>query len=436
MNKNEKRGPIKVAIIGAGARGRFSYAAYAKKNPKKMVVVAVAEIREEILQSFAKEYNIPKERCFNSAEEFFKQPKICDAVFICTLDKDHHDHTIKAFEHGYNIILEKPMASTMDDCIDIVNKAKEINSVNTVCHVLRYTPFYQKIKEILSEKKVGEPVTLSQFENVGYWHMAHSFVRGNWNNSEESCPMILAKCCHDLDIIHWILGKQCISLSSYGSNRYFNFQCAPEGVSDYCLDGKCKVKDECPYDAEKIYINNEVTGIANGNIYWPNNVVTQELTEVGMYKALRTGKYGKCVFRCNNNVVDNQVVNMRFEDGIVATLTMCAFTKDIGREIKILCTKAEITGDMEKNAITIKYFNGENQFIDITKFTKDLTGHGGGEDKMLNQFFDNINNKYASSTLTNMQTSLHSHIMAFAAEESRINGGQLIDISKFEKTFG
>ena len=420
-----------VSLIGAGSRGRYTYSPYAKLHPDEMKVVAVAELREDVLEDYGREYGIPKEKQYHSAEKFFQEDKMSDFAFICTQDGQHKKHALMALHKGYDLLLEKPMAITLEDCLEITREANRLGRAVVVCHVLRYTPFYSKIKEVIDSGEIGQVVDLHQFENVGYWHYAHSYIRGNWRRESESSPMILAKCCHDLDILYWLAGKRCRAVSSFGSLKYFRAGNAPEGAGKRCTDGSCKIKDSCPFDAEKIYITSPITGI-RVNQSWPVNVLTMDLTEEGITKALGNGPYGRCVFACDNDVVDHQIVNMDFEDGVTASLTMCGFSKEVNRELKVMCTGGELTADMVSGEIRVTSFGQKTRTITIKDEFDALNGHGGGDHMLLQELMHTDMDKLSEMS-TNINDSLHSHLMAFAAELSRKQGGSPIELTHLEE---
>lgn len=295
---------ITVALAGLGSRGKDTYAKAAKIHPDKIEIVAIADVNPKKVEMVAEEYHIPKERCYTSAEEMLKEEKLADVMFITTQDRQHVAQAIPALKKGYHLLLEKPISPDLDECREIVKVAKECDRKVVVCHVLRYTPVFRKGKEILDSGVIGDIVSINASENVGWFHMAHSFVRGNWRNKELSSPMILQKCCHDMDLYLWLADKKCKSLSSFGSTYLFKEENAPEGCTKRCLDG-CKVKATCPYDAESIYLDSERIGARNGNTRWPLDVVTEIPTPESVEEALKTGPYGRCVYHCDNDVVDH-----------------------------------------------------------------------------------------------------------------------------------
>jgi predicted dehydrogenase len=411
---------IKVGLIGAGSRGKDVYGEYALRHPHEIEFVAVADSDEQRRIEFAKAHKITKDFQFSTWNDLLSKPRFCDAVIIATQDRMHYDPTISAIEKGYHVLLEKPMSNDPKECALMARKADEHNRLLVICHVLRYTPFFSKLKEIIEVGKIGRVISIHHSEDVGYWHQAHSFVRGNWRNSQESSPMILAKSCHDLDILSWLVGKKCVKIASFGSLSYFKKENAPEGSTERCSDG-CIVESSCPYSALKIYLGKEG---------WPSNVVSADTSSEGIVKALATGQYGKCVFRCDNDVVDHQIVNMEFENGVTAAFTMCAFTKNMTRKIKIMGTNGEIHGDIEKNIIEISEFSSGNQ--ETIRLQSPEGFHSGGDDGLMRDFIKQVISDGRAVSLTSAETSMQSHLMAFAAEKSRLVN-KVIFMDEFEK---
>ena len=281
--------------------------------PDQMKVVAVADLDPAKVEKARKRYDLPPDRCFSSAEEMLERSKLAEVLVVATMDRQHVDHAIPALRKGYHILLEKPVSPELSRCRELLEVARECHGQVIVCHVLRYTAFYNQLKELIDSGCIGNVVSVCANENVGYWHQAHSFVRGNWRNSKETSPMILQKSCHDMDIFTWLLGKKCRSVSSFGGTWLFRPERALEGAALRCLDG-CQVKEACPFDAEKIYITSPKTGRARGDS-WITSVLSVENTVESTYRALREGPYGRCVYQCDNDVVDHQVVNMEFASG-------------------------------------------------------------------------------------------------------------------------
>ncbi|MGX6591953.1 Gfo/Idh/MocA family protein [Cetobacterium ceti] len=406
---------LKLAVIGAGNRGRDIYSNFILNSTDEAEIVAVAEpnpIKRELMK---KEHNLSSKYIFDTWEKLLELDKFCDGIILATGDDMHFEPIYKAMEKGYDILLEKPMSNKAHECIKIVNLAEKYKVKVMVCHVLRYTPFFSKLKELIDSGTIGEVVDIQHNENIGNFHFAHSFVRGNWRNSNETSPLILQKSCHDLDIISWLLnGSPAVKIASFGNLSHFTRKNAPEGSAEKCLD--CKLIDTCIYSPKKIYYNN----IGK----WPTLVATEIQTEEALTEALKSNQYGRCVYKCDNNVVDNMVSIINFENGVNVTFNLCAFTDDVCRTIKIMGTKGEIRGNDLKNHIEVYRFgegegrfknNGKEEIIPETL----IGGHGGGDTGLMNDFIDLCLNRKTSSK-TDPRTSLESHIMAFAAEESRI----------------
>lgn len=425
------KAPITFAIAGFGDRGS-TYASMQKLFPEKMKVVAVADLNPDKVKKAKELYDIPEENCFASAEELLEQEKLADVLVVSTMDRQHVGHAIPALKKGYNILLEKPISPELDKCREILEVAKDCPGKIIVCHVLRYTTFFNKLKEIIGSGRIGDVVTICANENVGYWHQAHSFVRGNWRNSDQTSPMILQKSCHDMDILTWLVGKKCKSVSSVGGIQLFKKECAPEGATPYCLGG-CKAKEECIFDAEKIYVTSPKTGCAKGNS-WISSILSVENTVESTYEALKNGQYGRCVYLCDNNVVDHQQTNLLMEDGSTISFTMCAFTESCYRYFKAMGTKGEIEADMKSNLIHVREFGKEEEVIDIGTLASDLKGHGGGDSGIVSDFLDMLlNETEATERTTTLSHSMESHFIALAAEESRLHGGASIDLEEFKQ---
>ncbi len=431
---------ITVAIIGAGARGRMAYGSRLLKFPESIKVVAVADIDSNRLKMCSDEHNVPENMRFNSDKELLAQPKLADILFVCNQDRDHYESMILGLENGYDIVLEKPISPSLKECKLISQKAAELGRKVLVCHVLRYTSFYKKIKELIDSNVIGDIVTVNAEEEVGYWHQAHSFVRGNWRNSVETSPMILAKCCHDMDILLWLIGKKCLKVSSFGSLRLFKAENAPEGAASRCCNCPTEVKEKCPYEVEKFYIDGPI-GLKNGYKGWPRKVVMgKEPTIENVTEALRTGPYGRCVYKCDNDVVDNQVVNMLLEDNVTVNFTMSAFSANTDRSIRIRGTHGEIIGKWSADEIKVTVF-GEEPIIykpntaANKEGTGDTGGHGGGDMGLIKAIIDLFSKGEVSKSVTYIDKSIESHFVALAAEESRVQGGKVIDMAEWSEKF-
>lgn len=400
--------PMQIIIIGAGNRGN-TYASYSDLFPEDMKVVAVAEPNPEKRKHFSEKYHLNPSQNYETWEEALKDKPFADGVIITTQDQFHVDPAVAALDAGYHVLMEKPMATTEKDCRLLTEKAIISRKIFGLCHVLRYTSHYQKMKNIIESGAIGSLITIEHIEPVNYWHMAHAYVRGNWRRKDESAPMILAKSCHDMDLLLWFADSPCKFISSFGSLSHFKKENAPEGSTERCID-HCPVETECPYSALKLYLNMEVTG-------WPVNVITDDLSREGREKALHSGPYGRCVYRCDNDVVDHQVVSMEFENKMTASFTMSAFT-DGQRRTRIMGTEGEILGNFQ--TITLTRFNNIKPEIVWEHESNDAYGHGGGDYGLIKQFIQAVRADDPSLFESSIEASLESHLMAFAAEESRL----------------
>ena len=418
--------PVTFAICGCGSRGLEAYAPFQELHPERMRIAAGADSRPERLAMLRERYGLAEDRCFASDEELLAQPRLADAMIIATQDRQHVPAALAALDKGYHLLLEKPISPDLDQCRQLVEKARETGRMVVVCHVLRYTKFYGTLEVMLRRGEIGKIETIDAVENVAYWHQAHSFVRGNWRRSDETSPMILAKSCHDMDILRWLAGERCLKVQSFGSLDYFRPDRAPAGAAERCLDG-CACKAACPYDAEKIYLTAPHSGLRTKGPGWPCNVLCDEPTEERIYEALRTGPYGRCVFHCDNDVVDHQTVNLEFANNIHATFTMTAFTDTCRRTIHVTGTLGEIIGDMEAQTLRLRRFGQPEEVIDLRTGDGEFAGHGGGDMGLIADFCALLSGEKAES-LTDVSVSVESHAMALAAEQSRLEGGRTVTL--------
>ena len=421
--------PVTFAICGCGARGLEAYAPYQDRRPDEMKIVAGADVRPERLAMLQERYGVPEAMCFSSDQELLAQPRLADVMIVATQDRQHVPAALAALDKGYHVLLEKPISPSLEECRALQQKAHETGKAVVVCHVLRYTRFYSALESILRRGDIGKIETIDAVEHVAYWHQAHSFVRGNWRRSEETSPMILAKSCHDMDILRWLAGEPCLKVQSFGSLDYFRAGNAPAGAAERCLDG-CGCKDACPYDAEKIYITDPRTGIRARGAGWPCGVLASEPNEEKVWNALRTGPYGRCVFHCDNDVVDHQTVNLEFANHIHATFTMTAFTQDCRRTVKVCGTLGEVEGDMSENVLHLRRFGKPEEVIDVQEEGGESSGHGGGDFGLMAGFCKLIA-QGGGAGLTGVDASVESHVMALAAEASRLDGGRTITLAEF-----
>ncbi|WP_454053595.1 Gfo/Idh/MocA family protein [Clostridium sp. Marseille-Q7071] len=398
---------IRVGLIGAGQRGKDIYGNYALINPEHIEFVAVAEPNEIKRKEFSEKHNVKPEYQFESWEQLLEKDKFCDAVVIATPDRTHFEPAKLALKKGYHILLEKPMSSIPEEVMKLGILAKKNNKVFMICHVLRYTPFFNTIKKIIDSGEIGDIMSIQHNENIGYFHFGHSFVRGNWRNSNLSSSLMLQKSCHDMDILLWLVGSPCRKIASFGELSYFKKERKPEGAGDRCVE--CKIESKCPYSAVKLYYNNVGR--------WPTTAIVEIQTIDEVKKAVEQGPYGRCVYNCDNNVVDHQSTILEFENNVTATFNLSAFTNQVNRTLKIMGTKGEIRAIDSKNEIEVQLFDtNERKVLNPKQITG---GHGGGDTGIMEDFISLIlSNK--GKALTSANVSVQSHMMAFAAEESRL----------------
>lgn len=409
--------PVEAVLIGAGQRGREAVGEYARKNPDKLKFIAVVEPDEGRRKLFAEIHNIPEEKRYTDYREFFKESRIAPLCFNATMDSHHEESAMMALEKDYDLFLEKPMTPTPEGCLRILEMAKKRKRLVQICHPLRYTNFYTKIKELLEEKSIGDVISISMFENVAYWHYAHSFVRGNWGKEEESGPFILTKCCHDMDIAVWMADSSPEHVSSFGDLKFFHSGNAPEEAPPRCTDG-CVVEDTCPFYAPAVYLTE--------NIEWPVSAVSLDKSLEARRKALEEGPYGRCVFKCGNDVVDHQTATINFENGVIASFSVYANSFYPYRSIRIIGTGGEINGHLEKREISVLRFGqgcgdwfGNSPEPEIIETEPMYGGHGGGDTGVVNHFLECYHNNDHDQMMNSLEIAVNGHLLSFALEEAR-----------------
>ncbi len=413
----------KVIIIGCGHRG-CGYARIMSKSPEKFKVIAVAEPIDDRRNYVGDMCDVPENMRFTTWEPLIALGKIADVALICTMDRDHFAPAVAAINAGYDLLLEKPVSPLPEECREIERLAKERGVFVLVCHVLRYTDFYCALKRVIEQGYLGRVMSIEAAENVGNIHQSHSFVRGKWGNSERASFMLLQKSCHDMDILQWLVGKKCLRIQSFGSRSYFREENAPAGAPERCHEG-CPEAESCPYNAVKLYYESDSNWFRGAATKHPNP------TDERVMEALKTTNYGRCVFRCDNDVVDHQTVNMEFEDGITCTFSMSAFTKG-GRTIHIMGTEGELfatASDTELNIYKLK--TCETVTVPVADVEADqsiVSGHGGGDDGVIAALYELLEGRRVSS-VGDITDSVENHMIAFAAEKSRLEG-RVVELSE------
>jgi predicted dehydrogenase len=406
-----KNSALTAVMLGAGNRGFDAYGNWALAHPERLKFVGVADSDPAKLERFGIAHNISPEHRFSSWQELLAA-KLAPAAFIALPDQLHETAAIATLEAGYHLLLEKPVASTLEGTLRVARAAEESGKVMMLGYVLRHTAFFEKVREIVRSGQLGKIITLEWRENVSSIHMSHSFVRGNWRSSATSSPMILAKCSHDLDLLGWVTGKRIAQVSSFGSLEYFRPENAPDGAPERCLDG-CPIEETCVFHAAKIYLTESTE--------WPTRTITTDLSLEGRRLALETTNYGRCVYKAGNDVVDNQVVGFAFEDGGTGTLTMHGHSSVEGRAIRIDGSKATLRGIFRNDRQEIRIEphdleamnsgRGEVVEIDVAK-----DGHGGGDAGLSEAFVQAVHEQTREAT----GSILESHLLAFAIEQARL----------------
>lgn len=407
---------VTAIILGAGNRGSV-YGGYAAQFPNEFKIVGVAEPIPFRNDRCAKLHNIVVENRFNTWEDVFKRPKFADAIVISTPDNLHYAPCMKALEMGYDILLEKPIAPTEKECRDILALAKKKQRIVAICHVLRYAPYFVKMKELIAKGAIGRVLSVQHLEPIEHTHMAHSYVRGNWHNSKETTPILLAKSCHDLDIIKWVIDKPSKEIVAMADLTWFKKENAPEGSTARCTDG-CKVERECPYSAIKQYHDKlQRTSVLD----IPTELTEKSQKQQYVLKKLETSDYGRCVYRMDNDQPDHYIANIRFDDAITASFSMEAFTAFHGRRTRVFGAMGNMEGDMTELTVsdfrTGKQVKFKPQAEDVEGYKN--SGHGGGDWLLARDFVQAVAHQDPKMLTSTIDESIESHIMGFMAEKSR-----------------
>jgi predicted dehydrogenase len=413
----DPRRPLTMAIAGAGARG-LGYARIAAQFPDRVQIVAVAEPRDLPRQQAAEQFALDPAHVFADWRELAAGPRIADIVVIALLDDQHLPATVAFAERGYDILLEKPVAPTEEECLQIAAAVEAAGVAFAVCHVLRYTPYTLALQQILATGKIGEIVSVEHHEPIGYAHFSHSFVRGNWRREDESSSLLLAKACHDIDWLSAVIGRPAVRVSSFGGLHHFHPGNKPAQAADRCV--RCPVESTCPYSAPRLYRR----GLRQPDTpegYF-TRVMAPEATEEAVERALAEGPYGRCVYACDNDVVDHQVVQLQYEGGITASFTMTAFTPGANRQTRIFGTRGQVTGDGQHIEI-YDFLTEQSTVVDTDAGGHSAAdGHGGGDHGLIEAFIDALYRRRPQDIQSGLHESMASHRIVFAAERARRTG--------------
>ncbi|MGK5640158.1 Gfo/Idh/MocA family protein [Streptomyces sp. URMC 126] len=408
--------PVSLLVIGAGDRGS-GYAGWVLRHPDRAAVVGVAEPRAVRRARLVEAHRIAPGNAVADWREFAARGRMADAVLICTLDREHLQPAEAFAALGYHILLEKPMAPDEASCRRLVEAVEKAGVMLAVGHVLRYTPYTRTLKAVVDSGRLGDIATVQHLEPVGFWHQAHSFVRGNWRRADTATPMLMAKSCHDLDWLQYIVGQPPRRVAGFGRLSHFTPANRPAGAADRCVE--CPVTADCPYSAVHFYGGM----LRRGEHHWPLSTVIDDFTPRALDWALRTGPYGRCVYACDNDAVDHQVVAMEFPGGVTATFTMTAFTEGGPRMTRIFGTRGELHGDGRTVRVHDFLTGGEEEITPRPQgTTAGADGHGGGDAGLMDAFVEAVATGDPTPIKSGPRESLAAHLAVLAAERARLNG--------------
>jgi predicted dehydrogenase len=440
---------VTALLIGAGARGKDAYGKWVAAHRDRARILALAEPSEARREACAAEHGIEPELRFSSWEELLDRPRMADACIVATQDSDHVAPALAAIAKGYQVLLEKPMAPTEEECRLLARAAREAGVELRICHVLRYAPFFSALKREIESGTIGAIAAIDHSENVSYWHYAHSYVRGNWRRAREASPIILAKACHDMDILSWLAGAKARSVQSFGSLSFYKEENAPEGAPARCTDG-CPSADSCPWYAPRLYLHGgpvldsfrhsprlgvrllarasglpPIRGLVDWR-EWPASTISDDHSKAARLEALRSGPYGRCVFRCDNDVADRQVVSIEFQNGVAAGFSLHGFSYEEVRRIRVDGTEGCLEGSFGLAGSILCLHEHRSGRTKTILRRADLSGHGGGDAGLMDAFVRSVEDRKAgrleSDPLTSAEASLESHLLCYAAERSRLEG--------------
>lgn len=422
---------LSAAILGCGSRGA-NFGTLMKERDEKFEVSAVCDTDEKQLEKVKALLNVSDELLFCSEEDFFEK-KRADILVIATPDKLHVKQCIRAMKLGYDVLLEKPVSDSAEEIEELLAVQKETGRMVAVCHELRYAPAFEKISELLNAGVIGKLLVIDATERLVYWHQAQAYVRLQSQYSDLAYPTILAKCSHDFDLIQHYAESRCKTVSSVGDLSFFRKENAPEGATEFCLD--CPHMNTCPYSAKRIYIDGfEAAGCPEW--IWPYNKVSliKPTAVEDLYEGIKTKCFGKCAFLCgvekDEHVVDHQLVQMEFENGVVATLKMI-FAGAAGRRYNLLGTHGEILMDERCDTIEVFRYGEEKETIKIKNLVEAGYSHGGGDVRLIENLYSVL--AEGKENRTTLYESAESHLMGIAAEKSRLSGGMSVNVHTKER---
>jgi predicted dehydrogenase len=415
--------PVEAVLVGAGNRGRSVFGRFALREPGRLRITAVAEPDAGRREAFAAEHGIAEARRFRDWRELFAGPALAPVAIVATGDTLHVEPALAAFAKGYHVLLEKPIAPTPEECLRVVAAAEASGRLLQIGHVLRYTPFYERVHEVLRSGVLGELVTIDMKEHVAYWHFTHSYVRGKFRSRAVAAPLVLAKTCHDMDLLVWFADRPPSRVASFGSLLQFRADAAPPGAPARCADG-CPVQASCPHDAERFYLDPDER-LAR---FWPWSDVSPDPSREARQRALASGPYGRCVYRCDNDVVDHQVLQVEFEGGLTASFGVHGAASDERRTIRVSGARGELRGVLHDGLIEVTRHGKLG--AERIETPGGVLGHFGGDEGLLAHFTDVVARGARDEVRTSGRISLESHLLGFAAERAR-ESGAVVELAAF-----
>lgn len=413
---------VNAVIVGAGHRSLI-YGDYALENPDRIQICAVAEPNPERRNHAAELFHLDEKDCYPDANALYASGVQADLVINGTMDRYHVETTLPALRAGYDVLLEKPICANREELKLLVDEARKRKSRVMVCHVLRYASFYREIKKRLVAGEIGRIINICSEENISYHHMAACYVRGRWARRDLcGSSILLAKCSHDIDLISWYLsGVAPVCAASFGGIKTFCPEGAPQGAGTRCLTD-CQIEAECPYSARNNYLTkNRWTPYVFGDREKRGDLTLDEKIE-----SLKTDNpYGRCVYRCDNNVADHQTAMFQFEDGTVATHTLNVSPKAC-RTVHIVGTNGEISGTMENNYFIVRRHSlaadrdYTEEKVEVAIDAGDR--HGGGDYHLMEDCVNVLSGMEPSVSYTDLEDSINGHLMVFAADEAMESG--------------
>ncbi|MBO5774740.1 MAG: Gfo/Idh/MocA family oxidoreductase [Kiritimatiellae bacterium] len=400
---------LRAIVLGAGYRGR-AYAEYAKDHPDQLEIVGVADPVQA--------QSIPAKMYWNDWRECLDSHPEADIVMITMPDDLHYEPALTALKAGYHLLLEKPISPTEAECREVIDCALKHKRLVVIGHILRYTAYFAHIKALIDSGELGEVVSIAHQESAGFWKVAHSYVRGNWANSKKSSPIILAKCSHDIDLFVWWIGKKCKKVSSFGSIKLFRREMMPKGAACRCVDCPPEIEKRCVWSALNMYVNHDEL-----------KYLFADRSEAAMRRLIEETEYGKCVYQADNDVPDHQTVTMEFEGGATVSHVMTGFTAQNIRTTRIALTRGEILGDGENLDICRFDGNAITTGVPLNYRLPNRSRHGGGDFNIVSEMIRMLRRGDPDEIRETTEQALQSHLICFAAEKSRLDGGKVVEIN-------